>query len=142
MQIKSTKVDINLKSNQIYDKDDDNTIEVSTDGTILYNGNEIKLSYDEILVDDASFYTTTNLSFKEEDRSIVYMTRTGGMNSTCIFEQGKRYKFPYQFPFGTIEIGGNIKIKYSTEFGGSVLNETDFVLFATKEKPYSIEKSE
>lgn len=150
MHYKSTKVDINIKSIQTYDKDDSNTIDVATDGIILSNGSELKINYDEILVDDASYYTTTNLSFKEDERNIVYMTRSGGINSTCIFEEGKRYKFPYQFPFGVIEItiytkhldnnitpeGGYINIQYTTELAGSVLNETNFSLWAKKEKPF------
>lgn len=142
------KVDINIKSKQIYDENDTNNIDVMTDGILSYNDDEVKLSYDEFLVEDASYKTSTTLSFNPNEKDIIYMKREGDVVSSCIFEKGKRYKFFYQFPFGLLELtiatktlentlspdGGELKLAYTTELAGSVLNENILNLSIKPEK--------
>ncbi len=130
--IKSQQTDI--------DDPDPYVIELTTDGKILDDGEKVVIKYDEYVEEDSSNVAHTSLTFSKDKPGIVTLSRSGAVQSSCVFSEGERHKMLYTLDVGTIEFGvhtrnlentiknksGNIRMKYDTEVRGSVVRQCDF----------------
>ena len=134
-------VKILIKSQQT-DIDDPSpyVIELTTDGKLVDDGEKVTIKYDEYVEEDSSSVAHTSLTFSKNNPGIVTLSRSGAVQSSCVFSEGERHKMLYTMDVGTIEFGvltrnlentiknksGNIRMKYDTEVRGSVVRQCDF----------------
>jgi len=93
---------VSISGTQFMQKtDDDEPIEVVTNGSYYKKNNKHYVIYDEIM-DGVSGITKNTLKF---DDSFFNLTRSGAINTSLIFEENKRNMTSYNTPYGALTIG-------------------------------------
>jgi len=139
---------ISVKGKQSFAGEDDETIELVTEGRLTRAGEgEYTLSYQESELTGLEGTLTT---FQVE-RERVTLLREGEVNSQMVFEEGRRHLSMYDTPYGALTIGintrrlraslgengGNIEIEYAIEIDHSLAGQ-NFFRIDVKEKPVSL----
>ena len=112
------------------EQEDEDVIEIFTEGRLHLSDGMIRLSYTEHDADSGEVKTV--LSFSEKTPTLVTMSRSGAVNTTFVFEVGKRTKCVYNLMFAAMELtvftigidnrlltDGVITIEYCIEVRGS-----------------------
>ena len=81
---------------------EEDAMEIFTEGRLHVSDGLVRLSYTE--QDDGSEELKTILSFREAEPKCVSMSRSGAINTTFLFEVGKRTKCVYNLAFGAMEL--------------------------------------
>lgn len=129
---------IEILGMQSYEQDDD-SIEFVTQGEMHIQGNVYRITYLESEVTGMQGCTTT---LTVEDDTRVSMERTGALNSSLIFERGKKHLSLYQteveeFMIGvctdTLDIqlnesGGSVHITYSIEINNALASQNQITI--------------
>lgn len=118
--------------------DDVDTIESFLEGEITDDGDEVIVSYNEIIDNDGS-YAETTVSFKKSNPKEIFLSRRGAVTSVMQFSQGGRTICVYNTPFMPFEIcvftklidnklltAGYLEITYLIEIKGACAQKTVF----------------
>lgn len=81
---------------------EEDTVEIFTEGRLHVSDGLVRLSYTE--QDEGESEVKTILAFLENSPKNVTMSRSGAINTTFVFEVGKRTKCVYNLPFGAMEL--------------------------------------
>lgn len=118
--------DVKLESNSeepiVYD--------MISDGVIRKDNGRIELRYKEC--SEGLENLSTTISFDENERSVITISRTGDLRQAFVIKEGVRHFNVYSTPYGPIEMciwgrkvenelteeGGKIKLDYSVELKG------------------------
>lgn len=137
--IKTDKLPVllTIRSEQHYEDMEPDSIELVTEGTLASNGTGgLVLTYQESELTGLEGTTTTF----EVQGSQVILTRTGGVNSQMVFEEGQQHTCLYETPFGELAIdiqtsrlrhslterGGLMDLQYSISVDHSVTGRNAF----------------
>ena len=128
---------ISIQGKQSFEAQDDDTIELVTEGCLEPDGDDgYTLSYQESELTGLEGTLTT---FQVEPDRITLM-RMGMVNSQMVFQLGKRHFSMYDTPYGALSIGintrkmrsnlnedgGEIEIDYAIEIDHAVAGENAF----------------
>lgn len=128
---------LTIRSEQRYEDMEPDSIELMTEGVLEMTGDgRIILSYQE---SELTGLEGTTTAF-EIRGSRVTLTRTGGVNSQMVFEEGKQHTSLYETPFGELAIdiqtsrlrhslterGGLMDLRYSISVDHSVTGRNAF----------------
>lgn len=115
---------ISIKGYQREPGDEENVIELVTDGVFCHGDGKSSFSYME---SELTGMDGTKTTFEITPLSIV-MTREGTLNSQMIFEEGKKHNFIYDTPFGSTTMGVNTSFISASfdEHGGDM--EIDYMV--------------
>lgn len=118
------EVVISINSIHALDRDDEDTMEFTTDGLYSYDSGVSTLSYYESEVTGLSG-TKTSVRIKPDE---IVVDREGSMKSRMVFREGQRNSFVYSTPFGNAAMGIDTRsIRHNfNENGGSM--EIDYIL--------------
>ena len=118
------EVVISIHSVHAVDRDDEDTMDFTTDGMYSYDRGVSTLSYFESEVTGLEG-TRTSLMVKPDE---IILDRDGSLKSHMVFREGLKNSFIYQTPFGNATLGVDTrKIKHSfNENGGSM--EIDYIV--------------
>ena len=131
------KVIISIKGTQSYEQQEDDVIELGTEGRLeREDEGHFTLSYQESEVTGLEGTLTT---FQIEPERITLM-RLGGVNSEMVFELGRRHLSMYDTPYGALamgvntrelsaaldERGGRIRIVYDIELDHALAGRNTF----------------
>lgn len=108
---------LTIRSEQRFEDMDPDSIELMTEGTLTPTGEGgLVLSYQESELTGLEGTTTTF----EIRGSQVILSRTGGVNSQMVFEEGKQHTSLYETPFGELAVDiQTSRLRHSmTERGG------------------------
>lgn len=118
--------------------DDVDTIESYLEGEIIENGDDVTVSYAEIIDNDGALADTT-ITFKKSNPKEIFLTRHGAVTSVMQFTQGGRTICVYNTPFMPFEICvftklidnkllecGYLEITYLIEIKGACAQKTIF----------------
>ena len=108
---------LTIRSEQHFEDMEPDSIELMTEGTLELGGDgEMVLSYQESELTGLEGTTTTF----EVRGSQVILTRTGGVNSQMVFEEGNQHTSLYETPFGELAVDiQTSRLRHSlTERGG------------------------
>lgn len=108
---------LTIRSEQCYEDMEPDSIELMTEGMLELTGDGgIVLSYQESALTGLEG-TTTAFEIRGPQ---VTLTRTGGVNSQMVFEEGKQHTSLYETPFGELAIDiQTSRLRHSlTERGG------------------------
>ena len=110
---------ISIQGKQSFEAQDDDTIELVTEGCLEPDGDDgYTLSYQESELTGLEGTLTT---FQvEPDR--VTLLRVGEFNSQMVFQEGRRHLAMYNTPYGSMTIGVNTRHLHAdlTERGGDI----------------------
>ena len=123
---------ISIQGKQSFEAQDDDTIELVTEGCLEPDG------------DDG--YT---LSYQEIERDRVTLLRVGEVNSQMVFEEGRRHLSMYDTPYGALSVGintrkmraeldargGNIEIDYAIEIDHALAGQNLFRIHVREKGP-------
>ena len=128
---------ISIQGKQSFQAEEDDTIELVTEGCLEPDGDEgYTLTYQESQLTGLEGTLTT---FQiEPDR--VTLLRVGEVNSQMVFEEGRRHLSMYNTPYGALAVGintkkmrtqlspdgGSIEINYALEIDHAVAGENLF----------------
>ena len=116
---------ISIQGKQSFEAQDDDTIELVTEGCLEPDGDDgYTLSYQESELTGLEGTLTT---FQvEPDR--VTLLRVGEFNSQMVFQEGRRHLAMYNTPYGSMTIGVNTRHLQAdlTECGGDI--EIDYAI--------------
>ena len=116
---------ISIQGKQSFEAQDDDTIELVTEGCLEPDGDDgYTLSYQESELTGLEGTLTT---FQvEPDR--VTLLRVGEFNSQMVFQEGRRHLAMYNTPYGSMTIGVNTRHLHAdlTERGGDI--EIDYAI--------------
>ena len=133
------KVMLSIRGLQNYAEQEPDTIELVTEGTMEFRDNGRDICYEESELTGLTGVTTT---FRIEGDTIT-LTRSGGLASQMVFQQGVFHDSLYQTEFGfammiTVcaskvnwqlsEAGGMIDLSYSIEIEQSTAGVIDYHL--------------
>jgi len=128
---------LTIRSEQCFEGMEPDSIELMTEGTLELAGDgELVLSYQESELTGLEGTTTTFLV----RGSRIILTRTGGVNSQMVFEEGKQHTSLYETPFGELAVdiqtsrlrhslterGGLMDLQYSISVDHSVTGRNAF----------------
>ena len=128
---------ISIKSVQSYDGQEEDAIELVTEGTLIAEGEDrFTLRYQESQVTGLEGTLTT---FRIEPERIT-LTRLGRVNSEMVFELGRRHLSMYDTPYGALamevhtrvlaagldERGGALRIVYDLELDHALAGRNAF----------------
>ena len=128
---------ISIQGKQSFEAQDDDTIELVTEGCLEPDGDDgYTLSYQESELTGLEGTLTT---FQIEPERITLM-RLGGVNSEMVFELGRRHLSMYDTPYGALamgvntrelsaaldEQGGQIRIVYDIELDHALAGRNTF----------------
>lgn len=130
------------------DGEEDNEIELVTDGQFAFENGEGELSYME---SELTGLEGTKTSFMISPMGIV-LTREGNLNSRMVFEKGRKHEFLYDTPFGATtmgvdtknikvdldEHGGELDIEYIIDFQHAVVGYNTFKINVSEQKKGSM----
>ena len=130
------EVVISIKGMQKYEGALPDAMELVTKGRLAREGESYTLSYQESELTGLEGTTTTF----EVRGSQVILSRTGGVNSQMVFEEGKQHTSLYETPFGELAIdiqtsrlrhslterGGLMDLQYSISVDHSVTGRNAF----------------
>ena len=115
---------LTIRSEQLFEGQEPDSIELMTEGTMETTEEGFRLSYQETELTGMEG-TTTAFEIKG---SQVILTRSGTVSSQMVFEEGRRHLSMYETPYGELSIGVNTKRMRSTlgEAGGDL--EIDYAI--------------
>jgi len=131
------QVIIYVRGEQYYEGVDPDSIELATEGTMtVADDGTITLEYRETELTGMEG-TTTRFQLKDEQ---VILTRTGGVTSQMVFQEGQPNSSIYRTPWGELQVlistrrlahrlnerGGILDIKYAISVGHQVMGENQF----------------
>ena len=137
---------ISIQGKQSFEAQDDDTIELVTEGCLEPDGDDgYTLSYQESELTGLEGTLTT---FQIE-RDRVTLLRVGEVNSQMVFEEGRRHLSMYDTPYGSMEVGvnarrvraslndggGQIEINYAIEIDHAVAGENLFRISVREKGP-------
>lgn len=116
---------ISIKGHQFFDRQEPDSMELVTAGTLEQDGEGYTLSYEESALTGLEGTTTV---FRVQDGQVT-LVREGEVNSLMVFEEGRRHLSMYDTPYGALSIGintrrmkaeltpqgGDIEIQYAIE---------------------------
>ncbi len=125
-----------IRGEQYFDGIDPDGTELMTEGTMRLTEGGMILSYEETELTGMAGTTTT---FEVQGKKVI-LTRSGGVNSQMIFEEGRQHTSLYETPFGELPVdiqtsrllhnlterGGLMEIKYSIAVAHSVTGRNCF----------------
>ena len=134
----SQKVILSIRGRQVYPGQEPEVIELVTEGTMTLRDGGWDISYQESELTGLTGVTTT---FRIEP-GMVTLTRTGGLHSQMVFQQGIPHESLYQMPFGALMIsvcasqvmfditpeGGFVDLVYGIEIEQTQAGEIDYHL--------------
>ena len=91
---------IKVRGEQYFDDIDPDATELTTDGTMVLTEDGMILSYEETELTGMAGTTTT---FEVQGKKVI-LTRSGGVNSQMIFEEGRQHPSLYETPFGELPV--------------------------------------
>lgn len=123
---------------------EDNAIELVTDGLFSFKNGKGSFSYME---SELTGLDGTKTTFNIDSLGIV-MTREGTLNSQMVFQEGTKHNFLYETPFGSAtmgvntkrvmvdlnEHGGDMEIDYMVDFQHSVVGHNMFKINVREQK--------
>ena len=129
---------LTIRSNQSYEDQDPDTIELVTEGTLENVKGVWEICYEETALTGLQGVTTV---FRIEPECIV-LNRTGKLNSQMIFRKNVPHDSLYQMEFGALmitvcakhiavqldETGGIVDLIYSIEIEQNTAGEVDYHL--------------
>jgi uncharacterized beta-barrel protein YwiB (DUF1934 family) len=142
MNQKISNAMIILKGTQNYGSEEENKIELVTEGSYLKTDNGFEVEYDETEITGMEgTYTTVNISIDK-----IILTRTGSINSEMIFEKGKHHVSYYDTSNGSLSIGittnslnvninengGEVLVEYCIEIDNVKTSNNDFHMIIRK----------
>ena len=124
--MKMKDVIISIKGTQNDADGEDTEVELVTDGQFAFENGEGVLTYME---SELTGLEGTKTSFTIGPLGVV-LSREGSLNSSMIFEKGRKHEFVYETPFGSTtmgvdtkklnvdfnEHGGDMEIEYVVDF--------------------------
>ena len=127
---------ISIVGTQTFADNDKDVIELVTDGKYSYGESETFFSYMESEVTGLAG-TQTSFSVKPD---AVTMSRVGTLNTTMVFEPGKKHHFLYDTPYGAAtmglrtsfvnhslgENGGDMEIEYVLDLEHTIIGKNNF----------------
>ncbi len=127
---------ISIVGTQTFSDDETDVIELVTDGKYLHKNGGTYFSYMESEITGLAG-TTTTFSVKPD---AVTMSRVGTLNTTMIFEPGKKHYFLYDTPYGATtmgvstrrvnhsldEHGGDMEIEYLIDLEHTTIGRNSF----------------
>lgn len=127
---------ISIVGTQTFSDNDKDVIELVTDGKYLHKNGETYFSYMESELTGLAG-TKTTFSVKPD---AVTMSRVGTLNTTMIFEPGKKHYFLYDTPYGAAtmgvstrsvrhslgEHGGDMEIEYLIDLEHTTIGKNNF----------------
>lgn len=127
---------ISILGTQINDQNEEDKIELVTDGKYAYERGNIRFSYQESELTGLEGTRTTFCITPEN----VTMTREGTLNTKMIFEEGVKHHFLYDTPFGALTMGvntarisyaltaqgGDLEIEYAIDYEHALVGKNNF----------------
>lgn len=132
------EVILSLRGRQMYDGQEPDVIELTTDGTMELRDGGWDVSYQESALTGLEGVTTT---FRIEPGKVT-LARTGALHSQMIFEESVAHESLYQMEFGALMVtvcakqlffditpdGGVIDLVYSIEIENNAAGMVDYHL--------------
>lgn len=132
------RVMLSIQGRQAYQDQEPDSIELVTEGTMEFRDGGWDIRYEESELTGLQGVTTT---FRVEPGKIT-LTRTGGLKSQMVFQQGVSHDSLYQMDFGALMItvcaqsiffditpaGGFIDLAYTIEIEKSSVGTVDYHL--------------
>ena len=137
---------ISIQGKQSFEAQDDDTIELVTEGCLEPDGDDgYTLSYQESELTGLEGTLTT---FQIE-RDRVTLLRVGEVNSQMVFEEGRQHTSLYETPFGELSVdiqtsslrhnlserGGGMEIRYSIAVEHTVTGRNCFKIQVRRKHP-------
>ena len=137
---------ISIQGKQSFQAQEDDTIELVTEGCLEPDGDEgYTLTYQESQLTGLEGTLTT---FQVEPDCITLM-RVGEVNSQMVFQPGRRHFSMYETPYGALSVGintkkmhavldergGEIEIDYAIEIDHAVAGENMFHIDVREKEP-------
>ena len=128
---------ISIQGKQSFEAQDDDTIELVTEGCLEPDGDDgYTLSYQESELTGMEGTTTT---FEVSGPQVI-LRRVGSVNSQMVFEEGRQHTSLYETPYGELSVdiqtsalrhnlserGGLLEIKYSIAVEHTVTGRNSF----------------
>jgi len=125
-----------IRGEQYFEGIDPDGTELMTEGTMELTEDGLRLSYEETELTGMAGTTTT---FEVKEKQVV-LTRSGGVNSQMVFEEGRQHTSLYETPFGELPVdiqtskllhnlterGGLMEIRYSIAVAHTVTGRNCF----------------
>ena len=125
-----------IRGEQYFEGMDPDGTELMTEGTMRLTEDGMVLSYEETELTGMAGTTTT---FEVHGKKVI-LTRSGGINSQMVFEEGRQHTSLYETPFGELPVdiqtskllhnlterGGLMEIKYSIAVAHTVTGQNCF----------------
>lgn len=135
------QVMLSIQGRQAYIDQEPDTIELVTEGTMEFVDGGWNIQYQETELTGLAGVTTT---FRVEPGKVV-LTRTGGLTSEMVFQEGVRHESLYQMDFGALLIavcasrifaqigdeGGMVDLVYSIDIEHNTAGTVDYHLVIT-----------
>ena len=153
MEKKALPVLLTIRAEQHYEDMEPDSMELMTEGTLVRTGEGwLVLSYQESELTGLEGTTTT---FEIRGPQVI-LTRTGGVNSQMVFEEGRQHTSLYETPFGELAVdiqtsrlrhsltdrGGLMDLRYSISVDHSVTGRNAFkIRVRRKHEPREIGQS-
>ena len=131
------------------EEDGEDALEIFTEGRLHVSDGLVRLSYVE--QDEGDAEVKTILSFLENNPKNVVMSRSGAINTTFVFDVGKRTKCVYNLPFGAMELTiftlsvdnrlleeGSLTLDYFIEIRGSSVEHRAVTVSLSERKRHSV----
>ena len=142
--MKMKDVIISIKGTQNDADGEDSEVELVTDGQFAFENGEGVLTYME---SELTGLEGTKTSFTINPMGVV-LSREGSLNSSMIFEKGRKHEFVYETPFGSTtmgvdtkklnvdfnEHGGDMEIEYVVDFQHAVVGYNLFKINVSEQK--------
>lgn len=136
---------ISIQGRQSFADQEDETIELVTEGCLERDGDGYTLSYQESQLTGLEGTLTT---FQIE-RDRVTLLRVGEVNSQMVFEEGRRHLSMYETPYGALAVGvstrkmrsdlsaagGSIEIDYAIEIDHALAGQNLFRIQVRGKEP-------
>ena len=137
MEKKALPVLLTIRAEQHYEDMEPDSMELMTEGTLVRTVEGwLVLSYQESELTGLEGTTTT---FEIRGPQVI-LTRTGGVNSQMVFEEGRQHTSLYETPFGELAVdiqtsrlrhsltdrGGLMDLRYSISVDHSVTGRNAF----------------
>lgn len=129
---------LSIRGSQKYGNQPPEIIELMTEGTLEYRNEGWEIVYQETELTGMAGVTTM---FRVEQDKII-LERTGNLNSTMIFQEGKSHESLYKLDFGALMLsvcarritanisktGGTVDLTYSIQIENNEAGEIDYHL--------------
>lgn len=130
--------------------EDGEVMELFAEGRLRVTDESVQLTYTEH-DEEGRAEVKTVLAFTQKDPNYVTMSRTGAVNTTFIFEVGRRSKCVYDLTFGAMELtiytlaidnrlatDGVITLDYCIEIRGSDVERRSVTVEVSDRKPLNV----